>query len=51
LQIWLAQGAVIFVCGSAAGMAPAVHHVLAEAIGDDELAALAASGRYRRDIY
>jgi sulfite reductase (NADPH) flavoprotein alpha-component len=51
LRIWLSEGAAIFVCGSASGMAPGVHHVLAEAIGDDALAELATSGRYRRDIY
>ncbi len=48
---WVEEGAAILVCGSATGMAPAVHHVLGSILGESELAALAASGRYRRDIY
>lgn len=48
---WVADGAAIYVCGSATGMAPAVHHVLLEALGEATLSALTASGRYRRDVY
>lgn len=51
LREWLAQGADVMVCGSLAGMAPGVHAVLAEAVGADALERLAASGRYRRDVY
>ena len=51
LRDWVNEGAAILVCGSATGMAPAVHHVLGNILGEDALAALAASGRYRRDIY
>jgi len=48
---WVQQGASIYVCGSLAGMAPAVDAALAEAIGADTLLDLSAQGRYRRDIY
>ncbi|QNM97735.1 sulfite reductase subunit alpha [Chitinimonas koreensis] len=51
LQAWLARGAAIYVCGSAAGMAPAVHAVLLERLGEAGLDALIAAGRYRRDVY
>ncbi|WP_374447496.1 sulfite reductase subunit alpha [Stella sp.] len=45
------EGAAILVCGSAAGMAPAVHAVLEDALGRDRLERLAEAGRYRRDVY
>lgn len=48
---WVAAGASIYVCGSLAGMAPAVDAALADAIGADVLLDLSAQGRYRRDIY
>lgn len=48
---WVNEGAAIYVCGSANGMAPAVHHVLMNILGEDALMALHASGRYRRDVY
>ncbi|AKM28958.1 hypothetical protein AB870_00660 [Pandoraea faecigallinarum] len=48
---WVADGAAIYVCGSLAGMAPAVDAALADAIGADTLLNLSAQGRYRRDIY
>ncbi|MCI3208391.1 MULTISPECIES: sulfite reductase flavoprotein subunit alpha [Pandoraea] len=48
---WVADGASIYVCGSLAGMAPAVDAALADAIGADTLLDLSAQGRYRRDIY
>lgn len=48
---WIAQGAAIYVCGSLEGMAPGVEAVLHEAIGVDALEAMAAEGRYRRDVY
>ncbi|VVD64306.1 PepSY domain-containing protein [Pandoraea anhela] len=48
---WVADGASIYVCGSLAGMAPAVDAALADAIGADTLLELSAQGRYRRDIY
>nr|WP_314076269.1 sulfite reductase flavoprotein subunit alpha [uncultured Roseococcus sp.] len=51
LRAWVEAGAAILVCGSAEGMAPAVHAVLAEALGEDRLDELAAEERYRRDIY
>ncbi|BBK39508.1 oxidoreductase [Allostella sp. ATCC 35155] len=44
-------GAAILVCGSAEGMAPAVHAVLADVLGADRLERLAEEGRYRRDVY
>ncbi|RPE77258.1 flavodoxin domain-containing protein [Vulcaniibacterium tengchongense] len=51
LHEWLAQGAAVYVCGSLQGMAPAVDAVLAEVAGRDTLEAMAADGRYRRDVY
>ncbi|MFJ2991521.1 PepSY domain-containing protein [Pandoraea sp. NPDC087047] len=48
---WVADGASIYVCGSLAGMAPAVDAALADAIGADVLLDLSAQGRYCRDIY
>jgi len=48
---WVEAGAVIMVCGSLAGMAPAVDAALRQALGDERLELLAAEGRYRRDIY
>ena len=51
IRDWVADGAVIYVCGSAAGMAGAVDQALAAAIGRDSLNALLAARRYRRDVY
>ncbi|VVD74048.1 PepSY domain-containing protein [Pandoraea nosoerga] len=51
IAAWVAQGASIYVCGSLAGMAPAVDAALAEALGAEVLLDLSAQGRYRRDIY
>ena len=51
IQDWVEQGAVIYVCGSAAGMATAVDDALAAALGRDRLNALLADRRYRRDVY
>ncbi|WP_347545432.1 sulfite reductase subunit alpha [Roseomonas sp. CAU 1739] len=51
LRRWIADGAVILVCGSLQGMAPGMHAVLQEALGVEGLEALAAEGRYRRDVY
>lgn len=47
----ITKGAAIYVCGSASGMAPAVHQTLVAALGEDTLSALHANGRYRRDVY
>jgi sulfite reductase (NADPH) flavoprotein alpha-component len=51
LREWVAAGAAIHVCGSLAGMAPAVAAVLTEALGEDTLEKMAEDGRYRRDVY
>lgn len=51
LRSWMARGAVIHVCGSASGMAPAVDAVLTQVLGSETLALLAQQGRYRRDVY
>ncbi|WP_394538059.1 sulfite reductase flavoprotein subunit alpha [Lysobacter enzymogenes] len=48
---WVDAGAAVYVCGSLEGMAPAVDAVLREALGDEALEAMAAQGRYRRDVY
>jgi sulfite reductase (NADPH) flavoprotein alpha-component len=48
---WVERGAAIYVCGSLQGMAGGVHAALAEILGPARLDALAAEGRYRRDVY
>lgn len=48
---WVREGAAIYICGSASGMAPAVHQALMTTLGEDGLSALHTSGRYRRDVY
>ena len=48
---WIEAGGAVYVCGSLEGMAPAVDAVLADIVGRDALEALAAEGRYRRDVY
>lgn len=48
---WVDDGAAIYVCGSAAGMATAVDQALREALGAERLAQLRGEGRYRRDVY
>ena len=51
LRAWVADGAILYVCGSAQGMGSGVDAVLAEVLGADALDALIADGRYRRDVY
>jgi sulfite reductase (NADPH) flavoprotein alpha-component len=51
IREWVADGATIYVCGSAAGMAAAVDEALAAALGRDTLNGLLAARRYRRDVY
>ncbi|MNZ60750.1 Sulfite reductase [NADPH] flavoprotein alpha-component [compost metagenome] len=51
LRAWLADGAVIYVCGSLQGMGEGVDAVLRELLGAAALAELQDSGRYRRDLY
>jgi sulfite reductase (NADPH) flavoprotein alpha-component len=48
---WVERGAAVYVCGSLQGMAGGVHAALAEILGAARLDALAAEGRYRRDVY
>ncbi|TWF59040.1 PepSY domain-containing protein [Neorhizobium alkalisoli] len=48
---WVDRGAAIYVCGSSDTMAPAVDAALHAVLGEDRMAALAAQGLYRRDIY
>lgn len=51
LRQWVEAGAVVLVCGSREGMAPAVDAVIAEVLGEAGRDALRAQGRYRRDVY
>ena len=51
LKQWIANGAVIYVCGSIQGMATDVDHVLNDILGSDLLDELRQQGRYRRDVY
>lgn len=45
------EGAAIYVCGSIAGMAPAVHQALADIASEEILERMVEAGAYRRDIY
>jgi len=51
LRRWLADGAALYLCGSAATLAPAVDQVLTDLLGTPAVDALVATGRYRRDVY
>ncbi|WP_455232173.1 PepSY domain-containing protein [Geopseudomonas aromaticivorans] len=51
LRAWLADGAVIYLCGSLQGMGEGVDALLRELLGEAALAELQDSGRYRRDLY
>ncbi|MDQ8037384.1 MAG: sulfite reductase subunit alpha [Pedobacter sp.] len=51
LRAWVDAGAAIYVCGSLAGMAPAVAAVLKDVLGEELLEQMAEDGRYRRDVY
>ena len=51
VRAWLAQGAAIYVCGSLDGMAAGVDAALRDIAGSEAIDALAAAGRYRRDVY
>ncbi len=51
LVAWVEEGAAIYVCGSLAGMAPAVADVLKEVLGEARLEQMAEAGLYRRDVY
>jgi len=51
VRAWVGQGAAVYVCGSLQGMAGAVDRTLRDILGDAALDALAAEGRYRRDVY
>ena len=48
---WVAQGAAIYVCGSLQGMGQGVHQALQAILGEAQVDAMLASGRYRRDVY
>ncbi|WP_439134250.1 sulfite reductase subunit alpha [Pseudomaricurvus sp.] len=51
LPAWIEKGAVVMICGSLKGMAEGVDRALREIFGDEQLEALHAAGRYRRDVY
>ncbi len=51
LRDWIADGAVLYVCGSLQGMAAGVDAALEEMIGRAALDDLIETGRYRRDVY
>lgn len=51
LRRWVDEGAALYVCGSLAGMAPAVDAVLRDILGEGTMEVLIAEGRYRRDVY
>ena len=47
----IGDGAAIYVCGSLRGMASGVEEALETILGRSTLDAMAAEGRYRRDVY
>ncbi len=51
LHRWLADGAVIYICGSLEGMASGVDETLKALLGEEGVQALIEQGRYRRDVY
>ena len=51
LAAWVNGGAVVYVCGSLAGMAPGVDAAFADILGVAAFDELIARGRYRRDVY
>lgn len=51
LRAWIAQGAVVYVCGSVDSMAPAVTETLANILGETVFDDLVGRGDYRRDVY
>nr|WP_251010016.1 sulfite reductase flavoprotein subunit alpha [Pseudomonas fluorescens] len=51
LKQWLADDAVIYVCGSLQGMAAGVDQVLNDVLGAEAVERLIEQGRYRRDVY
>ncbi|MDB6143328.1 MAG: putative sulfite reductase flavoprotein alpha-component [Pseudomonas sp.] len=51
LKSWLADGAVIYICGSLQGMASGVDQVLIDVLGAEAVEVLIEQGRYRRDVY
>jgi sulfite reductase (NADPH) flavoprotein alpha-component len=51
LRAWIADGAVMYVCGSLQGMAGGVDAALGDLLGRDTVDLLAAEGRIRRDVY
>lgn len=51
LREWVSDGAAIYVCGNAVGMAGAVDQALGVVLGADTRDRLLAAGRYRRDVY
>lgn len=51
LRDWLSHGACVLVCGDAQGMGKEVDEALRTTLGDDEVEALIAAGRLRRDLF
>jgi len=51
LHDWLAEDAVIMVCGSLSGLGRGVQATLQELLGEAEVQRLLDEGRYRRDLY
>ncbi len=51
IRSWVEQGAVIYICGSMAGMAQDVEQALIDILGEEGLNQLREQQRYRRDVY
>lgn len=51
IKQWLAQGAVIYLCGSKQGMAQDVERQLTQLLGETTLNELIETGRFKRDVY
>lgn len=51
LKAMIHQGADIYICGNKTGMGDSVHQAFIKFLGQDNVSALLANGRYRRDLY
>jgi sulfite reductase (NADPH) flavoprotein alpha-component len=51
LRAWVAEGAVLYVCGDAKRMAPDVQKALIEILGETTVHELESKERYRKDVY
>jgi sulfite reductase (NADPH) flavoprotein alpha-component len=51
VRAWIADGAVVYICGSINGMASGIESALTDILGAGVMERLIIEGRYRRDVY